>query len=195
MRVPQRVLVCVTMVGLCTAWSSAGAQRARIAFGGEWRVQIGSVDDTLQRRTGPAARVFVDGTLSDRWGWRLDGAYAQMKHDRTLLGESVVVSENNLEAGAGATFVLRLRGLYHPYIIAGGLYSHRASCGVDSNFDSNGFVACGNTDESYVGWNAGLGVRRVTTLAWRWFAEVRALGRVTSALGGNAVAVSAGLRF
>lgn len=145
-------------------------------------------------RTGVELRGFYDRTLTSRVGLRAELGYNQMAYQRENPTERYRVNENGFELALQARVPFALAGT-SVYALGGPIASFRAACGVDSHFDSNGRVPCGEGATSQVGWGAGLGVRgQLPDPSLRWVAEARVLGRVTSGVGGTVLALSVGIQ-
>lgn len=187
------VLVCTSLV----AGDAVAQQRtARPQFGAaiEWRGQIGTLPDTLDRRTGLAIRLLADGPWMRYVGWRFEGAYIQAQYDRNVETGTIPVNESGYELGG---FLRTLRSnsaaKWHPYAIGGGVLSLRGSCTLDNGFSYESEIRCADATTIRVGWAAGGGLRMRGGLGgWDWFAEARLIGNVTSVSGGRLVAIAFG---
>ena len=145
-------------------------------------------------RSGIELRGFFDRAISARWGVRGEFGYNQMAYQRQDPTERYRVNENGFELALQARVPFALAGA-SLYALGGPIASFRAACGVDSHFDSNGRVPCGEGVTSQVGWGAGLGVRgQLPDPSLRWVAEARVLGGVTSGVGGTVLALSVGIQ-
>jgi hypothetical protein len=186
-------IVPAALIALATL---AAARTAHAQFGAAAAFRIQAQDAGSERnddRTGIDFRVLYDRPVGPRLGVRGEVAYTQMHYRRNDPGARFRVNENGVEVSAQARVPLQLpQG--ELYLLGGPVASFRAACGVDSAFDSNGRVACGEGDTYLTGWTAGLGVRGIGGARLDWIAEVRLLGNVTAAQGGSLVALSVGFQ-
>jgi hypothetical protein len=127
--------------------------------------------------------------------WRGDFAYSQMQYDRHDEVGTIPINESGVELGGFLRQDVGMVSGWTPYVLAGAVGSFRMSCGVDSAFDVGNFVNCEGSDQLMVGWGAGTGARRQFIGGWDWFLEARVLGHVTSAAGGNLLAIGIGAAF
>src|SRR5688572_28767597 len=120
------ILSCFAIGALVAGDAAAQELRQpRPKFGAaiEWRSQMGSLPDTLDRRTGLAIRLFADGEWMRYLGWRFEGAYIQAQYDRTVETGTIPVNESGYELGG---FVRTKRSptstaRWTPYALGGGV--------------------------------------------------------------------------
>ena len=145
-------------------------------------------------RSGVELRGFYDHAIADRFGVRMELGYNQMAYRRQDPMERYRVNENGFEMGVLARLPFSIAG-ESLYATGGPIASFRSACGVDSLFDSNGRVPCGEGDTTLLGWSAGIGVRGVLPdQSLRWIAEARILDGVTSGAGSSVVSLSVGIQ-
>ena len=181
-------LMCVSAVAL-------GAQRTprpQYNFAVELRSQVGTPADSTTRRSAFAIRIFADGELSNVFGWRVEGAYTQADYNRIAPAGTVPINEFGVELGTSLRAVSRV-GRWRPYLVGGPIMSFRGSCNINSAFDQQNVISCGDGQTIRFGWNGGLGARYTSGLAgWDWFLETRMLGNLTSNGGGKSIAIEFG---
>ena len=185
----------VTIAALTCAAATASAQRQRPLLGAalEWRKQIGELPDSADRRNGLAIRIQGDIPWKKYFGWRIEGAYVQMKYDRSDPNGPTPIRETDIELGGFLRVLQPGAGRVRLYMLGGPVLSLRGSCDISNAFSSTGTVRCGSGKTFSAGWAAGGGVRFPDALGgWTWFAEARVLSNVTAAQGGRLVAVSIG---
>lgn len=184
------VLVCIPGV--------AAGQRARTEYGLgiEYRRQLGTLADSVDRRKGLAIRIQADVPWRHRVGWRIEGAYAQVQYDRQDPLGVTPINETNLELGGFVRIFPSATAKWRPYVLAGPVASLRASCDVDVAFGQADVTACGTGEDFLFGWGAGVGIRRGSWVGgWHWFAESKLLSNVTAANGGRLLTFSIGAAF
>jgi hypothetical protein len=198
-RIPRLTLLLVAVVVAAAVPGAAvpatAQQRSRPTFLGaiEWRTQVGSVPDSLDRRTALALRLMADGTLARYAGWRAEGGYIQSRYERRADSVVVPISESGYEVGGYLRLGQQAGRKWLPYVLGGAVVSLRGSCNLDDGFNYDNPVRCGDATTIRLGWGAGAGVRMTGGLAgWDWFAEARVLNNVTSASGGRLFTIGFG---
>ena len=184
-------------IALTAAGAAAQPAKTRPQFGGaiEYRAQIGSIPDSLDRRTGLALRVVADGNWKPYLGWRFEGAFVQAHYDRTTSTGTFAVNEDGYEL---AGFLRTTRPntpttKWVPYAVGGPILSLRGACSLDNGFGSSSEIRCADATTVRLGWAAGGGIRMRSGLGgWDWFVESRIVGGVTSVNGGKLFAIAFG---
>ena len=179
--------------------SAAGAQqRAQTEYGIgiDYRRQLGTLADSVDRRKGLAIRIQADVPWNNHFGWRIEGGYAQVQYKRQDPLGMTPINETNLELGGFIRIFPSASAHLRPYLIAGPIASLRASCDIDIAFGQSDVTACGTGEDFLFGWSAGAGLRLANWVGgWHWFVESRYLSNVTAANGGKLLAFSIGAAF
>lgn len=166
---------------------------------GQWGASAGirSVGgQTEEDRNGVELRGLYDRPLTERISWRGELTYTQMRTPASDAVGRYTVNENGFEFGVSARLPVRV-AIAQAYLLAGPVASFRATCGVDSHFDSNGLVPCAGDRTSALGWQAGLGLAGLgggEPSDLDWSAELRLMRGTVAASGGSLVAISVGVR-
>jgi hypothetical protein len=187
--------VCAVLAAVLLAPSARAQLRGRneYALGLEWRTQVGALADTAERRNGLSIRIQGEIPWKKYVGWRVEGAYVQVKYTRTDLGEGTPITETDFELGGFARVSLRPKARWRPYIMGGPLGSLRGSCDISNAFGESGNVRCGEGEDILLGWGAGAGIKLTDWVGgWNWFLETRVLSNVTAVSGGRMFAISFG---
>jgi hypothetical protein len=173
-------------------------QRARTEYGIgiDYRRQIGTLADSVDRRTGLAIRIQADVPWNSHFGWRIEGGYAQVQYKRNDPLGMTPINETNLELGGFMRAFPSADAKWRPYVIGGPIASLRASCDVDIAFGQSDVTTCGTGEDFLFGWGAGAGIRLANWVGgWSWFIEGKYLSKVTAANGGRLIAFSIGAAF
>jgi len=187
-------------VALALLLGSSGvlAQRARTEYGLgiDYRRQLGTLPDSVDRRKGLAIRVQVDVPWNNYFGWRVEGGYAQVQYKRQDPLGRTPINETNLELGWFLRAFPSAAAKWRPYLLAGPTASLRASCDIDIAFGQVDVTPCRTEDDFLFGWSAGAGLsRRNWVGGWHWFVESKYVANATAAGGGNLFAISIGATF
>ncbi len=187
------------VLSLVVIASGVGAQqrpRTEYGIGIEYRRQLGTLADSQDRRKGLAIRIQADVPWTNHFGWRVEGAYAQVQYKRQDPLGLTPINETNLELGGFIRAFPAAAARVRPYLIAGPMASLRASCETDIAFGQSDYQPCRTQDDFLFGWGAGAGVRLANWIGgWSWFLETKYLSKVTAAGGGNLIAISFGAAF
>ena len=151
-----------------------------------------SVRDSERR--GYEGRVYFDRSISSRFGFRGELAYTQMQYLRAADTVRFQVAENGFELLAQATSSMQHGTFTGAFVSAGPVASFRAACGSLGRFDPNGRPACGPGDTFLIGYALGAGYRWPTSRANDFTLELRYLGNITAAAGGQLISISFGVR-
>jgi hypothetical protein len=178
--------------------SAAVAQRARTEYGIglDYRRQLGTLADSVDRRKGLAIRIQADIPWNNHFGWRIEGGYAQVQYKRQDPLGMTPINETNIELGGFIRAFPSATATWRPYVVAGPMATLRASCENDIAFGQVNMTSCETGEDFLFGWAAGLGLRRGNWVGgWHWFVESRYLSNVTAAGGGSLLALSFGATF
>lgn len=145
-------------------------------------------------RRGYEGRIYYDHDLSPRFGVRGELAYTQMQFQRDADTIRFQVAENGFEVLLQARTAVLGGTFSGAFATAGPVASFRAACGAYGVFDSNGRVVCDEGDTFLVGYALGAGYRWPTSRGSDFTIEIRYLGHVTAAAGGQLLAISFGAR-
>lgn len=175
--------------------SDAQVRRSRTEYGLaiDYRRQLGTLPDSVDRRKGLAIRIQADQMFATHFGWRIEGGYAQVQYKRNDPLGQTPINETNIELGGFIRAFPVVRQQFRAYALAGPVASLRASCDVDTGFNQTDMTPCRTTDDYLVGWGAGGGLMLANWVGgWNWFVESKYLSNVTAAGGGNLIAISFG---
>lgn len=185
-------------LGLMLISSAALAQRARPEYGIgiDYRRQLGTLPDSVDRRKGLAIRIQVDVPWNNNFGWRVEGGYAQVQYKRQAPNGEVPINETNLELGGFLRAFPSAAAKWRPYVVGGPMATLRASCENDIAFGQADVTRCETGEDFLFGWAAGAGLRRREWVGgWNWFLESKYMSNVTAAGGGNLLSISIGATF
>jgi hypothetical protein len=178
--------------------TAALGQRARTEYGLglDYRRQLGSLPDSVDRRKGLAIRIQADVPWNNHFGWRIEGGYAQVQYKRQDPLGKTPINETNLELGGFIRAFPSATSKLRPYLLAGPIASLRASCDIDIAFGAADVTPCRTSEDFLFGWGAGAGISlRSWVGGWNWFVESKYLSNATAAGGGNLLAISIGATF
>jgi hypothetical protein len=189
----QSILLAVLLI---SSASEAQRRRTEYGLGVDYRRQIGSLPESVDRRKGLAIRIQADVPWTNNFGWRVEGAYAQVQYKRQDPLGFTPINETNLELGGFIRAFPSATARWRPYLVAGPMATLRASCETDTAFGQADMMPCRTQDDFLFGWGAGLGVQRRDWLGgWHWFLESKLLSNVTAANGGRLLTISIGAAF
>ena len=186
------------VLGLILASNAALGQRARTEYGLgiDYRRQLGTLADSVDRRKGLAIRIQVDVPWTHNFGWRVEGGYAQVQYKRQDPLGQTPINETNLELGGFIRAFPSATAKWRPYLVAGPMATLRASCENDIAFGQADVTPCETGEDFLFGWAAGAGLRLGNWVGgWNWFAESKYMSNVTAAGGGNLLSISIGATF
>jgi hypothetical protein len=145
-------------------------------------------------RRGYEARVYYDRALAPRLGLRGELAYTQMQFQRDADTVRFQVAENGFELLVSARTAIQHGPFTGAFVSVGPVASFRAACGSHGRFDSNGRVVCDEGETFLVGYALGAGYHWPSSGRNDFTLEMRFVGHVTAAAGGQVLAISFGLR-
>ena len=193
--VHSRAFVACAMLAMGAEGFAPRTAHAQFGVAAGFRTVSGAESNAANsERSGYEGRLIYDREFTQRFGWRAEIGYNQMQFQRTDDTLRFQVSENGFELLLQGRLEVRDGALTGIYAAAGPVASFRALCGSSGRFDSNGRVACDEGEKFLAGYAMTAGYRWASSERREMSFEVRYLGNVTAAQGGNLLAISIGVR-
>ncbi len=187
--------VAVALVAIGTLGITTRVAQAQVGVAVGYRTVSGAESNAANsERSGYEGRLIYDHDFTPLLGLRAEVGYNQMQFQRTDDTLRFQVSENGFEVLLQGRVEVRDGALSGVYGAAGPVASFRALCGSSGRFDSNGRVACDEGETFLAGYVLTAGYRWASSEQREMSFEVRYLGNVTAAQGGNLLALSVGVR-